>query len=233
MSLLEVSGLSCGYGQIEVLHGVSMRVEPREVVCVIGPNGAGKTTFLRCLSGLLPVSAGAMRFDGVGLENMAPERRVRDGLVQVPDGAGVFGELSVLDNLRLTRSHSADIDTILDVFPILDGLRQQVGGSLSGGERQLLGIARALLLKPKLLMLDEPSFGLAPKIVRDVLRVVVEQARLKNAAVLLVEQNVYASLRAGDRAYLLEGGSFVMSGRSADLLNDSAIQNKYMSVEGE
>jgi branched-chain amino acid transport system ATP-binding protein len=230
--MLEIDGLRSGYGSLEVLHGIDLVVGEREIVSVVGPNGAGKTTLVQTISGLIPIQAGTIRFEGDDIVHLSSARRVRAGIAQVPEGAGVFRELSVLENLQLTRAAAERVDAVVDRFPILGERAQQTAGLLSGGERQMLGIARALLLSPRLLILDEPSFGLAPKVVAQVLELLVSESRARDMSVLVVEQNVEQSLSISDRAYLLQGGECVLSGDAAEMLASDSTKAIYLSLGG-
>jgi branched-chain amino acid transport system ATP-binding protein len=232
--LLDVVDVHAGYGRIDVLRGVSLRVAPGELVAVLGPNGAGKSTLLRSISRYdATVRAGTIVFDGIDLDTISTERTVRLGCVHVPEGRHLFTELSVEDNLRLgafttsRRTLDADLGAAFERFPILRERRTQLAYSLSGGEQQMLAMARALMAKPKLLMLDEPSTGLAPQIVAQVfaaVRALVDAG----IAVLLVEQNAYLALQHADRAYILERGEIALSGTAADLRSDERVRNIYL-----
>lgn len=230
--MLEIEGLRSGYGSLEVLHGIDLVVGEREIVSVVGPNGAGKTTLVQTISGLIPLHAGSIRFEGADILHLSSARRVRAGIAQVPEGAGVFRELSVLENLQLTRARPLRVAEVVDRFPVLGQRSQQIAGLLSGGERQMLGIARALLLDPRLLILDEPSFGLAPKVVAEVLELLVSESRSREMSVLVVEQNVEQSLRISDRAYLLQGGECIRSGDAAEMLASDSTKAMYLSLGG-
>jgi branched-chain amino acid transport system ATP-binding protein len=228
--MLEIKGLRSGYGSLEVLHGIDLEVREQEIVSVVGPNGAGKTTLVQTISGLIPLQAGQIRFEGADLLHLSSAKRVRAGIAQVPEGAGVFRELSVIENLQLTRARAPRVAEVVDRFPVLGQRAQQTAGLLSGGERQMLGIARALLLSPRLLILDEPSFGLAPKVVAEVLALLVSESRARDMSVLVVEQNVEQSLSISDRAYLLQGGECLRSGDAAEMLADETTRAMYLSL---
>ena len=233
--LLEVRDLVVGYGKVEALHRVSLDVAAGSIVTVIGPNGAGKTTLLAALMGLLP-STGTVRYRDSDMAEVPVEARVAAGLTLVPERRELFGELSVEDNLRLGAFHRVrsgergadrDLDPVYLRFPRLRERRSQLAVTLSGGERQMLAIGRALMAKPKLLMLDEPSLGLAPRIVRDILRIVGE-LRETGVAILLVEQNARAALQIADRGYVLETGEVALAGTSAELVGNPRVVESYL-----
>ena len=236
-TLLELRGLSVFYGPVEAVHQVQLNVQAGEIVTVIGPNGAGKTTLLSAAMGLLP-SKGEIRLDGERIAKPSVEGMVSRGLGLVPEKRELFGEMSVEDNLLLggfslwrkgQRGQNARMEEVFAIFPRLKERRAQMASTLSGGERQMLAIGRALMAKPRLLMLDEPSLGLAPLIVKEVLQVV---ASLRNhgVSVLLVEQNARAALKVADRAYVLEMGSVALSGKASDLLGDKRIIETYLGI---
>ena len=236
MSLLEVNGLSVFYGAIEALRGVSLRVEEGEVVTLIGANGAGKTTTLRTISGLLQPKRGTIQFDGQPIQNWAPHRVVQRGLVQVPEGREIFANLTVDENLQLgsfLRKDRAGIRTdwerALELFPRVRERLTQVAGTLSGGEQQMLAIARALVARPKLLMLDEPSLGLAPQLVRIIFQVIREINRA-GTTILLVEQNANMALQVAHRAYVIEVGEIRMEGPAAELAASDEVRKAYLGA---
>jgi branched-chain amino acid transport system ATP-binding protein len=234
--VLDVRGLRSAYGRIEVLKGVSFEVRAGEVVALVGSNGAGKTTLLRALSGVQPIMGGEIHFLGERIERTPPHRRVRLGIAQSPEGRQVFGPLSVEDNLRLgafVRRDDAiatDRDRVYAMFPVLAEKRHLPAGGLSGGQQQMLAIGRALMARPKLLLLDEPSLGLSPVLVDQILDAIVS---LRNEAmtILLVEQNASAALAIADRGYVLETGKVVHSGSGAALLADPSIKAAYLGVD--
>ncbi|MGZ9021518.1 MAG: ABC transporter ATP-binding protein [Rhodoplanes sp.] len=233
--MLSIEHLRSGYGRIEALHGVSLEVRAGEIVALLGANGAGKTTLLRTISGVQPATAGDIRFEGVRIDRMPAHRRVPLGIAQVPEGRQLFTPLSVEDNLRLgawTRT-SADIGTelarIFAMFPMLDALRHTAAGALSGGQQQMLAIGRALMSKPRLILLDEPSMGLAPILVDQILAVVAELKK-SGMTVLLVEQNAGAALAIADRGYVIETGRITVSGNATMLLADPRVQSGYLGV---
>ena len=236
-ALLELRGLCVSYGPVEAVHQVNLSVQPGEIVTVIGPNGAGKTTLLSAAMGLLP-SKGEIWLDGERIAKPSVEAMVARGLGLVPEKRELFGEMSVEDNLLLggfslwrkgQRDQNARMEEVFAIFPRLKERRAQMASTLSGGERQMLAIGRALMAKPRLLMLDEPSLGLAPLIVKEVLQVV---ASLRNhgVSVLLVEQNARAALKVADRAFVLEMGAVALSGKARDLLGDKRIIETYLGM---
>ena len=236
-ALLALSKLSVSYGQVEAVHQVDLHVAPGEIVTVIGPNGAGKTTLLSAVMGLLP-SKGEVLWEGKPIVRPTVEAMVAQGVGLVPEKRELFGEMSVEDNLLLggfklwragQRDQSARMQEVFDIFPRLQERRAQMASTLSGGERQMLAIGRALMAKPRLLMLDEPSLGLAPLIVREVLQVVAS-LRKHGVSVLLVEQNARAALKVADRAYVLEMGAVALTGQASDLLHDQRIIDTYLGV---
>jgi branched-chain amino acid transport system ATP-binding protein len=234
--LLEVEDVSLLYGRIQALHGISLTVEEGEIVALIGGNGAGKTTTMRALSGIRPIAGGAVRFDGVDISRMRPDRRVTRGIIQVPEGRGIFRDMTVGENLAMgaysRRDHAAvrdDLERVYEMLPRLRERRGQAGGTLSGGEQQMLAVGRALMSRPKLLLLDEPSMGLAPIIIQQIFDIIVEINR-QGTTILLVEQNAQQALARAHRAYVLETGRIVKTGTGADLLNDDSVKEAYLGV---
>ena len=232
-----MDGLSVSYGGIGAVHGVSLRVGAGQVVAVVGPNGAGKTSLLGAVMGVVP-GRGAVRFRGADVGRLAAEDRVRAGLCLVPEKRELFGSMTVEDNLRLggfrlraegARAARRGLDEVFALFPRLRERRRQEAATLSGGERQMLAMGRALMARPDLLMLDEPSLGLAPLIVREVFRIIAE-LRARGGAVLLVEQNARAALQVADYGYVLETGRVVLEGPSADLAGDRRVIETYLGV---
>jgi branched-chain amino acid transport system ATP-binding protein len=240
VSLLEVEKLSVYYGPVHALREVSLRVDGGEVVALIGSNGAGKTTTLRTISGLLRARSGSIRFDGRRIDARAPHTISRLGIVQVPEGRGIFDNLTVEENLALGGYSSRDAalvkksrDQSLALFPVLAQRLKQSAGTLSGGEQQMLALARALVARPRLLLLDEPSLGLAPRVVQGIFAVLAEINR-QGATILLVEQNARLALRLANRAYVLETGVVRMQGPARELAASDAIAKAYLgaSLEG-
>ena len=232
--LLEVKDLFGGYGGTEVLHGLSMKIEEGSITTLLGANGAGKTTMLRALCKMIKVR-GQIMFDGQAIEGKATEDIVRLGVAHVPDGRGTFGSLSTEENLQLgsyTRKDKQEValdqEKMYSYFPRLKERRNQQAGTLSGGEQQMLAIARALMLRPRLLLLDEPSFGLAPLIVREIFDIMQTINQSDKVTILLVEQNAAMALDMAKYAYLLETGKLVLSGLSKDLKQDEAVRRSYL-----
>ncbi len=238
MPLLEITDLSAGYGDVAILHGVSLHVDEAEVVSLVGANGAGKTTLLRALSGMLP-HGGAIRFAGRALSGLAPDTIVESGIAHVPEGRQLFAGMTVLENLRLGLPRGCTaaegrrrIDEIMTLFPRLGERRGQAAGTLSGGEQQMVAIGRGLALGPRLLVLDEPSLGLAPTMVQFIFETITALNR-RGMAVLLVEQNVVESLRRSHRAYVLETGRIVLAGQASALLQDERTRAAFLGGQPE
>jgi branched-chain amino acid transport system ATP-binding protein len=233
--MLSVEGLRARYGRIEVLHGVDLEVGSGEIVTVVGANGAGKTTLLRCISGVQPTSGGAIVFNGDSLKAIPAYRRVGLGLSQSPEGRLIFTSLTVEENLRLGAYLFADgrvdrdMAEIFAMFPILKEKRNLSAGGLSGGQQQMLAIGRALMARPACLLLDEPSMGMAPILVAQILDV-VKNLKSLGVTVLLVEQNAYAALRIADRGYVMETGRITMAGPAAELIADERIRAAYLGL---
>ncbi len=233
--LLEIADLSSHYGRIRALDAIDLAVDDSELVAIVGANGAGKTTLLRTISGVQPASGGSIRFRGDDITRMPPARRVRLGIAQVPEGRQMFAPMSVEDNLLLggfTRPHheiDASLDSVYGLFPRLKERRRQPAGTLSGGEQQMLAIARALMAKPDLLLMDEPSMGLAPRIVERIFDT-IRELRATGVTILLVEQNAFAALSVADRGYVLESGRIVLEGRATELLADDRIKAAYLGL---
>ncbi|MGA1298112.1 MAG: ABC transporter ATP-binding protein [Ilumatobacteraceae bacterium] len=234
MSLLAMRDVRAGYGPLEVLHGISLDVEPGEIVVILGANGAGKTTTMRAVSGMIG-RQGRVTFEGADISSTSAEKIVRLGIAQVPQGRGTFAELTVEDNLRSGAyvrrdAVDADIDRWYEVFPRLAERRSQRAGSLSGGEQQMLAIARALMSKPKLLLCDEPSLGLAPLITQELFEVLKKLNADEGLSILLVEQNANLALKVAHRVYLLETGNVVASGTAAEISSDDSIRKAYLGA---
>src|SRR3954447_6819128 len=232
VDLLDVQQLHAGYGPVEVLHGIDLTVGDGEIVVVLGANGAGKTTTMRAVSGMIP-RTGTVRLAGKDISEASTDSIVRAGVGHVPQGRGTFSELTVEDNLRVGAyvrdgDPSADMERWLDVFPRLRDRRTQKAGNLSGGEQQMLAIARALMSRPRLLLCDEPSLGLAPILVQEMFSTLAELNRDLNTSILLVEQNANLAMEIAHRAYLLETGSIVASGNAKDLLDDDSVRKAYL-----
>jgi branched-chain amino acid transport system ATP-binding protein len=232
--LLQVENVRAGYGPIEVLKGISLDVNAGEIVTMIGANGAGKTSTLMCISGVNKIRSGRIVFNGEEIQNLKPNLIVLKGLSQSPEGRKIFPRLSVLENLQMgafTRHDAAgirdDLEKAFAMFPILKERQAQAGGTLSGGEQQMLAVARAIMCRPKLLLLDEPSLGLAPLICIKIFDVVLDLNR-QGTTVLLVEQNARMALKLAHRGYVMETGSIVMADKAGVLLNDKRIQDAYL-----
>ena len=235
--MLRIQSLSAFYGNIQALRGVSLHVDDGEIVTLLGANGAGKTTLLNTICGLISSRKGGVTFHDDDITRLSPEKIVKLGISQVPEGRQLFGELSVLDNLILgsylhyrkrKKEITSDLDSIFEIFPILKERQKQLAGTLSGGEQQMLAIGRALMSKPSLLLLDEPSMGLAPKIVSEIFRVVTQLRDDQNTTILLVEQNAHVALDVADRGYILETGRIVLQGTSEELLENKEIKRAYL-----
>jgi branched-chain amino acid transport system ATP-binding protein len=235
--LLRIRNLQTYYGRIRVLENVSLSVKPGEVVTLIGANGAGKSTILNCISRLIPCREGEIFFQGQRINGQPPEAVVRLGICQVPEGRQIFQPLTVLENLELGAylrygkrnrgSIQQDMDMVFSLFPVLAERLQQISGTLSGGEQQMLAIGRALMSRPKLLLLDEPSMGLAPRVVTDIFHTVVK-LRQEGLTILIVEQNARAVLRIADRGYVMETGKIILQGSASELLEDHDVKRAYL-----
>ncbi|MEZ5649418.1 MAG: ABC transporter ATP-binding protein [Burkholderiaceae bacterium] len=238
--LLEIEDVCVGYGKVQAVHGVSMRVHEGSIVTVVGPNGAGKTTLMAAVMGLLP-STGRIAFGGRDLAGVPVEERVAAGLSLVPEKRELFAEMSVADNLALgalvrhrrgEKGIDASLESVYEIFPRLRERRAQLAGTLSGGERQMLALGRSLMAAPRLLMLDEPSLGLAPRIVREIFQVIA-RLRARGVSVLLVEQNARAALQVADHGHVLENGLVVLDGPSRRLLDDPRVIASYLGMRGD
>ena len=233
--MLSIDDVRSAYGRIEVLHGVTLWVAAGEIVTLIGANGAGKTTLLHAISGVQPITGGAIRFDGKPIERQPAHMRVARGIAQVPEGRQLFAPLSVMDNLRLggwsrrDADLSPDLARVCALFPMLEAMWTTPAGALSGGQQQMLAIGRALMAKPRLLLLDEPSMGLAPNLVDHVLSV-IRALKGDGLTILLVEQNARAALAIADRAYMLETGTVALSGTAAEIQADQRVKEAYLGV---
>jgi branched-chain amino acid transport system ATP-binding protein len=234
--LLDIDDVTLRYGRIEALHGISLRVEEGEVVALIGANGAGKTTTMRAISGIQPVASGKITFLGDDITHLRADLRVVRGICQAPEGRGIFPGMTVLENLDMgafTRKDAAgvtaDLERVMEMFPRLQERRKQNGGTLSGGEQQMLAVGRALMSRPKLLLLDEPSMGLAPMIIQQIFDIITE-INEQGTTVLLVEQNAQQALSRAHRGYVLETGRIVKEGTGQELLHDPSIKEAYLGV---
>jgi branched-chain amino acid transport system ATP-binding protein len=233
--VLSVDNLVSAYDRIEVLHRVSIEVRQGEIVTLVGANGAGKTTLLRAISGVQPVSAGAIALDGKPIAKLGSHIRVALGVIQVPEGRQLFAPLSVEDNLKLgawsrrNEDMSPDLARVYAMFPMLDEMRHKHAGALSGGQQQMLAIGRALMGKPRLLLLDEPSMGLAPILV-DQIFAIIRSLKADGLTILLVEQNARAALAIADRAYVLETGRITAGGSAGEIQNDARVRQAYLGV---
>jgi branched-chain amino acid transport system ATP-binding protein len=233
--LLEIDGLRVKYGNVEALHGIAIAVQQGEIVTILGANGAGKSTTLRAISGLLKPSGGEIRFEGKAAHAIPAHERVRMGIAQAPEGRRIFGTLTVRENLALgafTRTDKvkiAETQAWVDrLFPVLEQRRDQLAGTLSGGEQQMLAIGRALMATPRVLLLDEPSLGLAPLLVKSIFQVIREINRSTGVTVVLVEQNARAALKLAHRGYVMEVGRIVMEGSAEALMANPSVQNAYL-----
>jgi branched-chain amino acid transport system ATP-binding protein len=235
--MLKLDQVNTYYGRVQALRDVSLEVSAGEIVAVIGPNGAGKTTLMNTISGIVPARSGQITFSGASIAGCSPERIVRLGLSQVPERRQVFSSMSVSDNLVLGAYHryrherkeviAHDMDFVFEIFPRLKDRIKQTAGTLSGGEQQMLALGRAWMARPKLLLMDEPSLGLAPVLVREILRV-SDELRKQGMTILLVEQNARAALDLADRAYVMESGAVVLAGSTKDLIADARVQSAYL-----
>ena len=237
MSLLKITNLQVSYGGIDALAGISFDVEEGEIVTLIGANGAGKSTTLRTISGLVKAKAGRIVYDGRDITSMNPQKIVSEGIAMVPEGRHVFDNLTVKENLLIgaylrkdRESINEDIEHIYTLFPRLHEREWQLAGTLSGGEQQMLAVGRAIMTQPRILMMDEPSLGLAPIVVKEILSI-IRTLNETGMTILLIEQNANAALRCSHRAYVMETGRITMSGPSADLLADKRVQDAYLGAK--
>ncbi len=234
---LEIKDLRVHYGKIEAIKGVSFVVNQGEIVTLIGANGAGKTTILKTISGLRPVSSGSVTFDGVDINKVQAHKRVDLGISQVPEGRGIFPGMTVLENLEMGKFNrkdakaemAEDLERVYALFPRLKERVSQAGGTLSGGEQQMLAMGRALMARPKVLLLDEPSMGLAPQMIANIFRIITEINK-QGVTILLVEQNAQQALQRAHRAYILETGNVTKEAAASDLLNDPAVREAYLGT---
>ena len=237
--MLELNNVTSGYGKFQVLKEVSIKVDAGEIVCVVGANGAGKTTMMRALSGIIPIWQGSKIFKNKDVTKLSATKLTKEGIIQIPEGRLIIKELSVEDNLCLgayshyftlgKSEYREDMDSVYELFPILKKRTHQKAGTLSGGEQQMLAIGRGLMGRPEMLLLDEPSLGLAPLVVSTIFKV-IKELNQKGLAILLVEQNVRAAMQISNRGYVLETGSVVIEGTCEDLLKDEKIVKAYMGA---
>ena len=235
--LLEIKDLKVAYGKIQAVKGISLHINVGEIVTLVGANGAGKTTLLKTISGLLKPSSGVINFEGKDIQGIDPHNRVLEGLCQAPEGRGIFPGMTVLENLEMGKyarkdwknELKEDLDRIYTLFPRLKERQSQAGGTLSGGEQQMLSIGRALMSRPRLLLLDEPSMGLAPKFIQQIFNI-IREIQTQGVSILLVEQNAAQALSCANRAYILETGNIVKEGAGKELLNDEAIKKAYLGT---
>ena len=238
---LEIKDLHVHYGKIEAIKGVSVVVNEGEIVTLIGANGAGKTTMLKTISGLRPVTSGQIIFDGKDISKVPAHERVDLGISQAPEGRGIFPGMTVLENLEIGKFNrknrknemSEDLERVYHLFPRLKERTDQAGGTLSGGEQQMLAIGRALMARPKVLLLDEPSMGLAPMMIANIFRIITEINTELGTTILLVEQNAQQALQRAHRAYVLETGKVVKEAKASDLLNDPDVRAAYLGTGAE
>ena len=234
--MFSIENVSAAYGDLKVLYGVSLYIDIGEIVSLVGSNGAGKTTLLQIISGFVPIASGRVTFNGVDLSTVKTYGRADLGIAHIPQGRGILGTLSVKDNLyvgayskKARPGLQANLAKVYELFPILKERQEQLAGSLSGGQQQMLAIGRALMQQPKLLMLDEPSLGLAPIIVEEVFRVIRELST-QGISILIVEQNLFQALSVSNRGYVLETGRVVMEGQASELIADERIESAYLGI---
>ena len=235
--LLDIKDLKVSYGKIEAIKGITLNVSQGEIVTLVGANGAGKTTLLKTISGILKPSAGVINFEGKDIQSIAPHNRVLAGLCQAPEGRGIFPGMTVLENLEMgkysrpewKKELQEDLDRVYTLFPRLKERQGQAGGTLSGGEQQMLSIGRALMSRPRLLLLDEPSMGLAPMFIQQIFKI-IREIQTQGVSILLVEQNAAQALSCANRAYIMETGNIVKEGSGKELLNDEAIKKAYLGT---
>jgi branched-chain amino acid transport system ATP-binding protein len=235
--LLDIKDLKVSYGKIEAIKGITLNVSQGEIVTLVGANGAGKTTLLKTISGILKPSNGVINFEGKDIQSIAPHDRVLAGLCQAPEGRGIFPGMTVLENLEMgkysrpewKKELQEDLDRVYTLFPRLKERQGQAGGTLSGGEQQMLSIGRALMSRPRLLLLDEPSMGLAPMFIQQIFKI-IREIQTQGVSILLVEQNAAQALSCANRAYIMETGTIVKEGSGKELLNDEAIKKAYLGT---
>ncbi|WP_457569090.1 ABC transporter ATP-binding protein [Desulfurobacterium sp.] len=235
--MLEVRNINTFYGNIQALHNVSLKVNEGEIVTLIGANGAGKTTTLMSICGVVPPRSGEIIFNGEPIHGLPPHKIVAKGIVQVPEGRMIFPELTVMENLDMgaylrkdKEGIKKDLEYIFELFPRLAERKNQLGGTLSGGEQQMLAISRALMARPKLLLLDEPSLGLAPLIIKQIFDIIVKINKEHKTTILLVEQNAHQALKIADRAYVMESGRITMEDKAENLLNNEKVKKAYLGL---
>ena len=233
--LLEINDVYAGYGMVRVLNGLSLQVEEGKLVTIVGPNGAGKTTTLRTICGLLPVSKGEIVFEGTRIDKLKSSKIVRLGIAHCPEGRQIWPNMTVMENLELgafihNKDVKKDIDHMFSLFPILKERKNQHAGSLSGGEQQSLAVARALMLRPKLILFDEPSLGLSPKLIKETLMLIHRINREEGISVLLVEQNARMALKLADDGYVLEKGAVALSGKASELADNEYVKKSYLGM---
>ncbi|HXV22326.1 MAG TPA: ABC transporter ATP-binding protein [Desulfuromonadales bacterium] len=235
--MLKVNAIDAHYGSIQALKGVSLEIEEGEIVTLIGANGAGKTTTLMALCGVVPPRSGEILFQEQPIQGLSPDRIVAMGIIQVPEGRRIFPNMSVLENLEMgayLRNNKAlirqDLNMVMDLFPILAQRRNQLGGTLSGGEQQMLAISRALMARPRLLLLDEPSLGLAPIIIQQIFEIIRKINRDSNTTIFLVEQNANQALKLAHRGYVMENGRITLTDSAENLLNNEEVKKAYLGI---
>lgn len=235
--MLELRNVNAAYGNIQVLHNIDLTINSGEIITLIGANGAGKSTTLMAISGIVPVRSGKIMFEGEPIHKLSPEKLVAKGICQVPEGRHIFPELTVMENLDMgaflrndTEGIKEDLDYVFSLFPILADRRSQDGGTLSGGEQQMLAMSRALMARPKLLLLDEPSMGLAPLVIKQIFEIVRKINKEQNTTIFLVEQNANQALHIADRGYVIENGKIIISDSAENLLQNQDIQKAYLGI---
>ncbi|MBF0519290.1 MAG: ABC transporter ATP-binding protein [Nitrospirae bacterium] len=235
---LEIETLSVCYGHVEALRGVTLRVKDRQVVSLVGANGAGKTTLMKTIAGLIPPLSGKIRYNGMNIDSLRADEIIRNGISYVPEGRAILNKMTVLENLlmgayiRQDREVMADLENILEKFPILGTRKDQLAGTLSGGEQQLLAIGRALMSKPKFILFDEPSLGLAPIVIEHIFEI-IKDINESGVTIMLVEQNVHKALSISDYAYVMETGKIAMEGNSKELLYEKRVMDAYLGKKAK